>query len=124
VRRANNVYQLLGLARRAGAVVHGTEAVRESIRSGEAKLVLLAGDAARGQLDKVQRTLAGRAVPRASVGDRAGLGAALGVGPITAVAVTSDSLADRVSAELLDDEPGMAGAVEAAAEAAVQAGEG
>ena len=98
--RASNVYQLLGLARRAGAIVPGTAAVRDSVRSGAAELVLLAGDASPAQLDKVHAILENRAIPRASLGDRAGLGAAIGTGPVSAVAVTSAPLADRVRAEL------------------------
>jgi ribosomal protein L7Ae-like RNA K-turn-binding protein len=98
------VYQLLGLARRAGAVAHGTEAVRESIRVGEAKLVLLAGDASPAPVKKIRRTMAARPVPQASLGERAALGAAVGTAPISALAVTSTPLADRVLAELSGEE--------------------
>jgi ribosomal protein L7Ae-like RNA K-turn-binding protein len=94
------VYKLLGLARRAGAVAHGTAAVRESIRVGEAKLVLLAADASPTQLDKIRRTMERRPVPQVSVGDRVTLGGAVGVAPVSAVAVTSVPLAERVLAEL------------------------
>lgn len=94
------MYRLLGLARRAGAVAHGTEGVRQSIRAGEARLVVLAGDASPAQLDKIRRTMRGQPVPEVSLGDRAGLGAAIGQAPISAVAVTSSPLADRVLAEL------------------------
>ena len=97
---ASSAYKLLGLARRAGALAHGTEAVREAIRSGEAKLVVLAADASPAQLDKIRRTLGNRPVPQASLGDRAALGGAVGVAPVSAVAVTNASLADRVSVEL------------------------
>jgi ribosomal protein L7Ae-like RNA K-turn-binding protein len=97
----NKVLGLLGLARRAGGVAPGTEAVRQAIRDGQAKLVLLAADASRAQIDKVQRTLAGRPeVPHAMFGDRDALGAALGVAPVTAVAVTHAALAGQMRAEL------------------------
>ena len=68
--RRNNVYRLLGLARRAGAVAPGTEAVRRAIRVGEARLVLMAGDASRTQLDKIRRTLHDRPIPQAHLGNR------------------------------------------------------
>jgi len=103
LRQATSVYQLLGLARRAGAVAHGTEGVRESIRVGTAKLVLLAGDASPTQLAKIRRTMESRPVPQVSLGDRAGLGAAVGLAPVSAVAVTSAPLADRVLAELNEE---------------------
>ena len=98
--RASSVYRLLGLARRAGAVAPGTAAVRDAVRSGEARLVLLAADASPAQLDKIRRTMQSRPVPQVSLGDRASLGAALGLAPVSAVAVTSTPLADRVVAEL------------------------
>ena len=94
--------QLLGLARRAGAVAPGTEATRQAVRSGEARLVLLAGDASPGQLDKIRRTLSERSIRSARLGDRDTLGAAVGLAPLSAVAVTDASLADRVVAELGD----------------------
>lgn len=100
MRRASSVYQLLGLARRAGALAPGTEAVREAIRGGDAKLVLLAEDASPVQLDKIRRTLRKRAVPQASLGDRVTLGTAIGREPVSAVAVTSGPLAERMVEEL------------------------
>jgi ribosomal protein L7Ae-like RNA K-turn-binding protein len=120
VSRASSVYQLLGLARRAGAVVPGASAVREAVRSGEAKLVLPAGDASIARLDKVRRIVERCSVPQASLGDRAGLGAAVGKGPISAVAVTSAALADRVLAELGESAParGAVAAIAAIVEAA------
>ena len=102
MKKADSVMGLLGLARRAGAVAPGTEAVREAVRSGKARLVLLAGDASGAQLDKIGRTLSGRTVPTATLVDRASLGAAVGLAPLAAVAVTDPSLAGRVSAELGD----------------------
>lgn len=96
----NKVYQLLGLARRAGGVAPGAVAVRHAIREGEARVVLFAGDASSAQLDKIRRTLAGRHVPQVSLGDRSALGAALGMAPLSAVAVTNESLAEQVLAEL------------------------
>ena len=100
--RTNKVMQLLGLARRAGAVAPGTEAVRQAIRGGKARLVLFAGDASQGQLDKIGRTLHARPVPRARLGDRNMLGAAVGLAPLSAVAVTDTSLAEQVLTELGD----------------------
>ena len=98
---ANKVFGLLGLARRAGGVAPGTEAVRQAIRDDKARLVLLAADASSAQIGKVRRTLAGRPdVPHAVVGDRGALGAALGLAPVTAVAVTNAAIAEQMRAEL------------------------
>jgi len=97
---ATDVYGLLGLARRAGAVVPGTDAVRDAIRSGSARLVLFAEDASPAQLAKVRRTLRGHPVPTGSVGDRVGLGAAVGLAPLSALALTNASFAEQVQGRL------------------------
>ena len=98
--RTRSVYRLLGLARRAGAVAPGTEAVRRAIRDGEARLILMAGDASRVQMDKIRTTVHDRSIPQVVLGDRSTLGAAIGMAGISAVAVTNRSLADQLIAEL------------------------
>lgn len=98
--RRPEILRLLGLARRAGAVVSGTEAVRGALRQGEARLVLMAEDASASQLDKVRRTLVNRPIPRATLGDRAMLGAAVGRSPVSVVAVTDPSFAKGIAAKL------------------------
>lgn len=111
---ARNAFRLLGLARRAGAVAPGTEAVRRAIREGEALLILTARDASSVQLDKIRTTLHDRSIPRAVLGDRNTLGAAIGFAEVSAVAITDRSLADRLVAELNDSADGRSGdAVEA-----------
>jgi ribosomal protein L7Ae-like RNA K-turn-binding protein len=76
--------------------------VRQAIRGGEARVVLLAGDASPAQLDKISRTLNERPIPVARFGDRGALGAAVGLAPLSAVAVTNVPLAERLVAELGD----------------------
>ena len=98
--RTRSIYQLLGLARRAGAVAPGTEAVRGAIRIGKAYVILMAKDASQSQMQKIQRTLRGRTVRQANLGDRCTLGAAVGLSALSALAVTSESLAEQVLAEL------------------------
>jgi ribosomal protein L7Ae-like RNA K-turn-binding protein len=102
-RRARSAFRLLGLARRAGAVAPGTEAVRRAIRVGEAHLIVVAGDASSVQLDKIRTTLHDRSIPRVVLGDRNMLGAAVGLAALSAVAVTNRSLADQLVAELADE---------------------
>ena len=96
------VFRLLGLARRAGAVASGTDATRRSIRRGEARLVLMAGDASSVQLDKIRKELSNRPIPQVILGDRATLGVAIGKAPVAAVAVTNESLAARLLRDLND----------------------
>lgn len=98
----SKVMQLLGLARRAGAIAPGTDAVRHAVRAGEARVVLLAGDASPVQLDKIARTMNECSIPIARMGNREMLGAAVGLAPLSAVAVTNASLAEQLVAELDD----------------------
>jgi len=99
-RRAEEALRLLGLARRAGSVAPGTDAARRAAREGEARLILMAGDASGVQLDKIRSVLKSRPIPWAILGDRATLGAALGLGPVSAVAVTAQPLADALADKL------------------------
>ncbi|GMV06661.1 MAG: hypothetical protein AMXMBFR53_29370 [Gemmatimonadota bacterium] len=92
-RRADQALRLLGLARRAGSVAPGTDAARRAVRSGEARLILMAGDASSVQMDKIRSSMRNRPIPWGTLGDRATLGAAVGRGPTSAVAITAVSLA-------------------------------
>ncbi len=91
---------LLGLARRAGAVVLGTEAVRAAVHADSARLVVFAADAADGQLKKVKGVLRHHPVPVRWVPDRATLGAAVGSGPLAVVAVSGASFAESLARAL------------------------
>ena len=95
---------LLGLARRAGAVVKGTEAARRALRSGEAALVLVAEDASRTQLEKVLGLLRHGSVPYRVLGDRVSLGSAVGSGPLSAVAITMPTFAEQIVRRIAADE--------------------
>ena len=74
----------------------GTERTRQALRSGAAKLVLVASDASLVQLKKIEGTIRRDAVPRAVLGDRVNLGAAVGGPPLSAVAVTEARFADEM----------------------------
>jgi len=78
---------LLGIARRAGAVVTGTEATRRGLRRREVRLVLLARDGSGVQRKKLIPLAEAQGVPWMDLGDRAQLGSAVGAGPLTAVGV-------------------------------------
>ena len=98
--RRSSALRLLGLARRAGAIAPGTESVRRAIRDGEALLILMAEDASSVQLKKIGTTKDDGSIPRVTLGDRATLGAAVGMAELSAVAVTQASFANRLVEEL------------------------
>lgn len=94
--------RLLGLAARAGRVLPGTERVREAVRGGEARFVLIAGDISANTREKLLPLLESRGTPHMIGYDRDRLGAAVGRAPLSAVAVTDASLAARLR-ELLTE---------------------
>jgi ribosomal protein L7Ae-like RNA K-turn-binding protein len=98
--RTAEALALLGLAQRAGAVVKGTEATRQALRRGEARLVLVAGDGSEGQKGKVLPLAEARGVPVETLGSQDELGAAVGSGPLAAAAVTRSSFAKQVRGRL------------------------
>ena len=87
---------LLGLAARARKLVPGTDRVRDAVRGGSARRVLLARDAAPAQRDKLLPLLKAMGVPHHTVLGRDQLGAAIGKGPISAIAVLDAGFARRV----------------------------
>lgn len=98
--RRPDALRILGLARRAGAVALGAEAVREGLRRDGFALVLLAVDAAPGQAMKVERLLRHGDVRWRRYGTRLELGAAVGGPPLAAIGVTRSGFADRLLEEL------------------------
>lgn len=100
--RPDRALGLLGMAARAGAVIPGTERVREAVRSGGVRLVLVAADVSGNSREKLLPLLTARGVSHVIRYDRSELGAAVGRGPLSAVGVVDTALADRLHALLRD----------------------
>lgn len=90
--------QLVGLARRAGRVVAGTQAVREAGRRGDLRLLLIARDATDNARRRVRGAASDRAVATLRCGTRETLGRAIGRAGVAVVGVTDPGLADRIRA--------------------------
>lgn len=93
----------MGLAARAGAVVPGTERVREKVRKGQVRFALVANDLTATGRDKLVPLLEGRNVPYVVRYDRTDLGRAVGKSPLAVVGVVDSGFAERLNA-LLDGE--------------------
>jgi ribosomal protein L7Ae-like RNA K-turn-binding protein len=91
---------LLGLAQRAGAVAAGTDATRDAVRKGKARLVVLAEDGSEVQRAKVLPLLLERGVPHGTLGSMVEVGGALGRGPVAALAVTERGFAGEIRKRL------------------------
>lgn len=101
----DRVLGMLGMAMRAGAVVPGTERVREAARGDSLQLALIAADASANTRGKLLPLLAARGITHVVRYERAELGAAVGRGPLGAVGVLDRMLADRLLG-LLDGDQG------------------
>ena len=92
----------LGMAARAGAIVTGTDRVREAARGEGLRLVLLATDASENSREKLVPLLTARGISHVIRYERNELGAAVGRGPLSAVGVLDRALADRLQVLLRD----------------------
>jgi ribosomal protein L7Ae-like RNA K-turn-binding protein len=92
--------RLLGLAARAGALLPGTEQVRDAARRGALRFVLVAGDTSDNSLDKLVPLLVKRGVPHVVGFTRAELGTAVGRAPLSAVGITNRSFAQQLQKTL------------------------
>ena len=86
---------LLGLAARAGKLVHGTDGTRRAVRDGEVRAVILAADTSPTQSQKLIPLLEARGVRFAVCLGRDTLGAALGRAAVSAVGITEQNFARR-----------------------------
>lgn len=92
--------QLLGLAARARKVISGEELVVKEIRSGNAKLVLLASDASNNTSKKITDKCQYYNVEFHVFGDRYDLGHATGKEARVALAITDSGFAKKMSSLL------------------------
>ncbi len=92
----------LGLAARAGGLRIGTEAVRRSIRAGEATAVVIAGDASPRVRIRLVKLADARSLAHRVILDSQRLGRAVGRARVVALAVTDRSLGRRVL-ELMEE---------------------
>ncbi|MFY0542745.1 YlxQ family RNA-binding protein [Brevibacillus sp. H7] len=90
------VAQMLGLAMRARKVVTGEELVVGAVRSGQAKLVLLAADASANTTKKVTDKCRHYGVPCYAVADRFELGRAIGKDSRVTLAITDSKMAESI----------------------------
>lgn len=93
----NAILQLLGLAARARKVISGEELVIKEIRSGKAKLVLLASDASANTSKKIKDKCTYYNVELHVFGDRYDLGHATGKESRVSLAITDTGFANKMS---------------------------
>lgn len=92
----------LGLAMRAGKIVTGDEAVIKAVRSSEARLVVLAGDASDNTQKKFRDKCGTYDIPLVIAFHRDELGASIGKDQRVVLAVTDKGFAEMISRTLGD----------------------
>lgn len=92
----SKLFQWLGLAYRAGRIVHGEEGVLKAVRSGQAQLVILAKDASEATAKKMINKCTFYDVPLIRTLSRQELGQAIGKAERVIVAVTDQGFAKRM----------------------------
>lgn len=96
----NRIFNLLGMARKSGQVVSGSNMVLESLDPSVTALVLLAEDVSPGIAEKVLWRAARFDIPCQRLYDKALLGQVLGKGERSVVALKTGPLADSMIKEL------------------------
>lgn len=92
----DSIWRLIGLARRAGKIVFGSEAVERAARSGKVALLVLAGDAGpntTGRLEQVGRVTQ---TPLLFVSDRETFGHWTGQPQRVVAGITDPGFAERL----------------------------
>jgi len=87
---------LLGLANRARKLISGEELVVKEVRSGKAKLVLLASDASKNTEKKISDKCAYYQIPLKRVENRSLLGQAIGKEARVVVAILDEGFAQKL----------------------------
>ncbi|WP_211184532.1 L7Ae/L30e/S12e/Gadd45 family ribosomal protein [Paenibacillus lemnae] len=96
----NKLLSNLGLAMRAGKVVTGDEIVLKAVRSTEAKMVILAGDASDNTKKKFRDKCGSYKIPLVIGFDRERLGTSVGKPERVVLAITDQGFAEMISKKL------------------------
>ena len=94
--QSDKFLRMLGLAQRAGGIAFGEGAVRDSIRSKSARLVIVADDASDNTKKKIRDNCSFYNVQYIQVYDRYALGKACGKEFAVVLAVTNASIAESL----------------------------
>ncbi|MBR2258363.1 MAG: ribosomal L7Ae/L30e/S12e/Gadd45 family protein [Blautia sp.] len=97
---SDRALSMLGLAARAGKTPSGEFAVEKSIRSGKARLVLLAADSSENTRKKFTQMCEFARIPLLLYSDKEKLGAAIGKDLRSSVAIEDENLALAVQRKI------------------------
>lgn len=103
---------LLGMMRRANALIPGEDKAGDTVKAGKAKLLLLSNDASENAARRAEHLSEGRRVLTVPLPfDRGELGSAIGLGSCAMAAVTDPGFADALAKLLAAQWPDRYGAL-------------
>ena len=94
------VYQFLGLGQKAGYILSGDTQIRDGVRRGKGKLLILATDAARRTAENYEALSAAHHIPVCCFGEKEALGHILGKTERTALLITDMKFSKAVLRKL------------------------
>ena len=100
MKQSRKVYGTLGLAMKSGNVASGEFLTEQAVRSGTAKLVIVAEDASDNTKKKFLNSCSYYKVPIAVFGDKDALGSAIGKEFRASLAVLNEGFASSISKNL------------------------
>ena len=96
----NKVLNLLGIARRAGKLIMGTDSLIKVLPSKKIKLIFIAKDASLATIDKIDKKAYFYQVPVVNKFTTEELSKALGVGSIKIIGIADDGFAKSMKEEI------------------------
>lgn len=96
----NKVFSMLGLAMKSGNIVSGEYMTEQAVRSGTAKLVIVAEDASANTKKKFMNSCFYYKVPISVFGEKEAMGNAIGRGFRASLAVLDQGFASSISKNL------------------------
>ncbi|MHB1392479.1 MAG: L7Ae/L30e/S12e/Gadd45 family ribosomal protein [Clostridia bacterium] len=97
----NKVYSMIGLANKAGKLVTGEDAVRNSIRSGKVKLAVVAEDASDNTKKRFKNSAAFYKVSLITWGLKEELGSSIGKSERSVLGITDENFSKSLKEKLL-----------------------
>lgn len=91
------IYNMIGLASRAGRIVSGLDAVERCVRQGKSALVIISDDLSANSKDRIVSACTVNQVPWVVLGDRYELGASMGKEYRVAVSINDSGFAKAIA---------------------------
>ena len=99
----NKAYSMISLANKAGKLVTGEDAVRNSIRNGRVKLVIISEDASDNTKKRMSNSAEFYSIPFIVWGLKDEFNISLGKSARSVLGITDESFSNGIKAKLIDE---------------------